>query len=140
MGSSMCGTYIYKGKERKVGYSIGAKCDHHGCSKRIDRGLAYACGGDHGDFKGCTGYFCEEHRMNYITDHTDVRKSILVCDECYDWHIKQTVVQNALHLCMEILAEPKACTCGKGRVSNGLLHEDYCLWFLASELKSEIGA
>lgn len=47
---------------REVGYSVEAVCDEPGCEASIDRGLAYACGNDHGageDF--CERYFCGEH-------------------------------------------------------------------------------
>ena len=33
---------------KEIGYSVEASCEHPGCDKKIDRGLAYACGGDHG--------------------------------------------------------------------------------------------
>lgn len=32
-----------------IGYAWEATCDHPGCEKQIDRGLAYACGGMHGN-------------------------------------------------------------------------------------------
>jgi hypothetical protein len=48
---------------REIGYSVSAKCDHRGCSKRIDRGLGYVCGGMHdGGERGCGRYFCGTHR------------------------------------------------------------------------------
>lgn len=47
---------------REVGYSVAAKCDQLKCKAKIDRGLAYACGGMHGHNEhGCGGYFCEKH-------------------------------------------------------------------------------
>ena len=47
---------------RDIGYSVEAECDHPGCDKRIDRGLAYACGGMHGgDEYFCERYFCYAH-------------------------------------------------------------------------------
>lgn len=53
---------------RPIGYAHGATCDHKDektgkrCRARIDRGLAYACGGMHGaDEFSCEGYFCARH-------------------------------------------------------------------------------
>lgn len=37
------------------GYAVETKCEHPGCDKSIDRGLAFLC-------YGCTGYFCNEHQ------------------------------------------------------------------------------
>lgn len=47
---------------RPIGYAHRAPCDERGCKARIHRGLAYACGGMHGDGEAyCEGYFCTEH-------------------------------------------------------------------------------
>lgn len=60
MGWAHCGT---DSKGREIGYGIPATCDHEGCDAKIDRGLAYACGGMHGSDGGsCEGYFCSDHR------------------------------------------------------------------------------
>lgn len=67
MGWMYCGE---DSKGRKIGYGIVATCDFPGCNEQIDRGLAYACGGMHGD-EGqngepcCDGYFCGEHLYNH---------------------------------------------------------------------------
>ena len=47
---------------RMVGYAVPAVCDLDGCEEKIDRGLAYVCGGMHdgGEF-GCGKYFCPTH-------------------------------------------------------------------------------
>ena len=59
MGWSHCGT---DSKGREIGYSIEAKCDALGCDTVINRGLAYACGGMHGESEyDCEKYFCTEH-------------------------------------------------------------------------------
>lgn len=63
MGWANCGT---DSKGRPIGYGFVAYCDHPGCGAKIDRGLAYACGGMHGDGGnngdfGCEGYFCTKH-------------------------------------------------------------------------------
>ena len=47
---------------RGIGYSVPAICDHPKCNKKIDRGLAYVCGGGaYGGDKGCGLYFCSKH-------------------------------------------------------------------------------
>lgn len=47
---------------RDIGYGVPAYCDHPGCMKEIDRGLAHVCGGEpHGGDRGCGLYFCSEH-------------------------------------------------------------------------------
>lgn len=49
---------------REVGYSVEATCDLDGCEEKIDRGLAYVCGGMHdGDEHGCGRYFCASHML-----------------------------------------------------------------------------
>jgi hypothetical protein len=45
-----------------VGYAVEATCDLDDCEEKIDRGLAYVCGGMHdGDEFGCGQYFCPQH-------------------------------------------------------------------------------
>jgi hypothetical protein len=46
-----------------VGYGVTAKCDHPECTVIIDRGLAYACGDEHGcdEIDTCSGYYCAAH-------------------------------------------------------------------------------
>ena len=98
MGWSRGGPVTYKGQEREVGYSVQAVCDHPGCKHKIDRGLAYACGGEHGESGGvsCNGYFCEGHKGNRVPaegedaladpyDYPKV-KSVYVCNECFKHH------------------------------------------------------
>jgi hypothetical protein len=60
MGWANCGD---DSMGRPIGYAHAAICDHQGCLKEIDRGLAYACGGMHGDCGGqaCEKYFCTDH-------------------------------------------------------------------------------
>ncbi|MCK9435483.1 MAG: hypothetical protein M0R32_11950, partial [Candidatus Cloacimonetes bacterium] len=51
---------VVEGKE--VGYGVKAICEHPGCKKKIDRGLAYACGNDIGSSDTfCNGFFCGDH-------------------------------------------------------------------------------
>lgn len=48
--------------KRDIGYGVPAYCDHPGCTKKIDRGLSYVCGGDpHGGEYGCGLFFCGKH-------------------------------------------------------------------------------
>ena len=59
MAWASCGT---DSVGRPIGYAYRATCDEPGCRRRIDRGLAYACGGMHGaDEWSCEGYFCADH-------------------------------------------------------------------------------
>lgn len=59
MGYAFCGT---DRNGREIGYGIEAACDLPECGKQIDRGLAFACGGEHGDgCYSCEKYFCEDH-------------------------------------------------------------------------------
>lgn len=76
MGWSNCGT---DSKGRPIGYAFEAICDHPGCTKEIDRGLGYACGGMHGeDEHSCEGYFCEDHL--YTAEYDD--ECVGVCEQC----------------------------------------------------------
>ena len=61
---------------RLVGYNVRAVCDHIGCITRIDRGIAYVCGGMHdGGEHGCGKYVCGQHL--YFAP-------IQLCKECAD--------------------------------------------------------
>ncbi len=78
MGWADCGK---DSNGRPIGYAFPATCDHPGCKAKIDRGLAYACGGMHGeqstdDIWCCEGYFCEKH----LTDSDKTR--YFVCEAC----------------------------------------------------------
>jgi hypothetical protein len=47
---------------RDIGYGVPAICDRPACGAKIDRGLAYVCGGEpYGGEHGCGLYFCGEH-------------------------------------------------------------------------------
>jgi hypothetical protein len=51
---------------REVGYAVKATCDREGCTEKIDRGLAYCCGGEHGGGeRGCGDYYCDKHLYNH---------------------------------------------------------------------------
>jgi hypothetical protein len=65
---------------RPIGYAFEATCDHPGCTKKIDRGISFACGGMHGeDEYSCEGYFCEEHTDTICTPND---RWIPVCFDC----------------------------------------------------------
>lgn len=50
--------------KRDIGYGVPATCDHPGCGAKIDRGLAYVCGGEpYGGEHGCGLFFCDEHML-----------------------------------------------------------------------------
>ena len=67
MGWGSCGT---DSKGRPIGYAHEGICDHEGCDAEIDRGLAFACGGMHGEDEcGCEGYFCIQHLTLADDDH-----------------------------------------------------------------------
>lgn len=77
MGWAHCGT---DSKGRNIGYAISATCDHAGCKKRIDRGLGYACGGEHGEGETCEGYFCGDHLVHgYVPSQ---ERHVQVCTSC----------------------------------------------------------
>lgn len=46
---------------RDIGYGVPAICDSPKCSKRIDRGMSYCCGGYGQSDMGCGLYFCSDH-------------------------------------------------------------------------------
>lgn len=77
MGWANCGT---DSKGRPIGYAHSATCDESGCERAIDRGLAHACGGMHGeDEHSCEGYFCSEH-LGII--ELDEKRTAVVCGAC----------------------------------------------------------
>jgi hypothetical protein len=46
-----------------IGYGVDDVCNEPGCEVEIDRGMAYACGGDHFNEECCGGFFCYEHLL-----------------------------------------------------------------------------
>ncbi len=61
MGYAFCG--VYNGRE--IGYAIQAECDQPKCHEKIDKGMAYACGGTHlGGADYCDRYFCYDHLLH----------------------------------------------------------------------------
>ena len=78
MGWSDCGT---DSKGRPIGYVYPATCDHPECNEEIHRGLAYACGGMHGeDELSCEGYFREQHRTVVLVEG-DYKSLCHQCDQ-----------------------------------------------------------
>lgn len=52
-------------RDRDIGYGVPAECDHPDCHAKIDRGLAYVCGGEpYGGEIGCGLFFCEAHLLH----------------------------------------------------------------------------
>lgn len=65
---------------RDIGYGVPATCDHPGCGKAIDRGLAYVCGGDvYGGEHGCGLFFCGSHLAPSGGEDGDWA---MVCERC----------------------------------------------------------
>lgn len=80
MGWANCGE---DSKGRPIGYAHAATCDHDGCDEQINRGLAFACGGMHGEFDAaCDGYFCEKHRIGGV-EMSDGEVTTL-CLSCFE--------------------------------------------------------
>lgn len=79
MGWANCG---HDKKGRPIGYAHAATCDHPGCKAKIDRGLAYACGGMHGDGASfeCEGYFCLEHLLSVTSDEMHMGQQCYACN------------------------------------------------------------
>lgn len=99
MGWADCGTTVYKGRKRRIGYAFAASCDHPKCFKKIDRGLGYACGGMHGEMGGraCEGYFCGDHLRHTVpAEEEDILanleadgvRTITVCAECWNNYLR----------------------------------------------------
>lgn len=57
---------------RDIGYGVPSLCDHPGCGKEIDRGLAYVCGSEpYGGEHGCGLFFCDAHLRHAERRSTD---------------------------------------------------------------------
>lgn len=64
--------------QRDIGYGVPATCDHPGCGAKIDRGLAYVCGGEpYGGEHGCGLFFCDAHMLLPLDG-----KIIQQCERC----------------------------------------------------------
>lgn len=74
--------------DRDIGYGVPAECDHPDCHAKIDRGLAYVCGGEpYGEPHGCGLYFCSLHlsyetvRVPKATGGED-EETVQLCERC----------------------------------------------------------
>lgn len=81
------GYACYKGpwpRNRDQGYGVPAKCDYPGCDADIDRGIAYACGGD--PMENCGLFFCYEHKRHDVDPEAEWsdenRHQFGVCERC----------------------------------------------------------
>ena len=83
MGWGDCG---FDSTGRPIGYLHDATCDEPGCTEQIDRGLAHACGGMHGEFdEYCEKYFCSEHLLIAMVESKEDPDSgglQQICDSC----------------------------------------------------------
>lgn len=69
----------------EMGYSVAGTCSHAGCSKDIDHGLSFVCGGMHqGGERGCGRYYCYSHLVLVGTP-----ASTQLCAKCADQHARQ---------------------------------------------------
>lgn len=89
------GYAVYKVGHRWGGYGVPAVCEHPECMEEIDRGMAYACGGEPFSEYGCDRYFCGKHRhyTGFKCDGSDERcdhdddcacEFVEVCERCRD--------------------------------------------------------
>ena len=92
MGYANCGK---DSQGRPIGYAVDAICDHDGCDAVIDRGMGYACGGDHGlmthsnhpmgENLSCEKYFCGKHLYMMTVPYSLDRDEPIVatlCESC----------------------------------------------------------
>lgn len=70
--------------KRDIGYGVPALCDHPACNARIDRGLAYVCGGNpYGEEHGCGLFFCYDHLGFYgRRDSNGEISHPQLCEQC----------------------------------------------------------
>ena len=76
------GYSLYKVGDRWAGYGVPTFCEHPGCNKEIDRGMAYACGGEPFSEGGCDRYFCSKHRVYHSFNVGGGRQEMEVCERC----------------------------------------------------------
>ena len=66
---------------RDIGYGVPAECDQPECEEKIDRGLAYVCGGQpYGGEDGCGLDFCDGHL--YHRQRDDATLGPQLCEYC----------------------------------------------------------
>jgi hypothetical protein len=67
--------------KRDIGYGVPAICDQPGCNEKIDRGLAFVCGGEpYGGDHGCGLFFCSKHRRVHTFRDRCVKEVCARCD------------------------------------------------------------
>lgn len=88
------GYAVYMVGRRYGGYGVPAYCEYPDCNEEIDRGMAYACGGEPFSELGCDRYFCGKHRQvecfkidgsaELLCDHEKDCKCecVEVCERC----------------------------------------------------------
>jgi len=78
------GYACYERNGRDQDYGVPAKCDHPGCDADIDRGIAYACGGE--PTENCGLFFCGKHLSHRIIneDTPDEEWTPALCERCHD--------------------------------------------------------
>ena len=75
------GYALYEIDGQPCGYAVEDVCNRDDCRTIIDRGVAFACGGEPGagsDY--CAGYFCGAHLV--YTGARDPSTTGAVCDGC----------------------------------------------------------
>lgn len=80
----------YNSAGEEIGYLVEAVCSEPGCDEKIDRGLAYTCGGLQGhDTAGglpCGGAFCGTHLYYIIREDDEPEAPVhdAVCKRCLE--------------------------------------------------------
>jgi hypothetical protein len=76
------GYSVYQVGHRWGGYGVPATCEHPDCNKEIDRGIAFACGGEPFSEHGCDRYFCYKHLIYHQFNMGGGRECVQVCERC----------------------------------------------------------
>jgi len=103
--------------KRDIGYGIPATCDHPGCGRPIDRGMAYVCGSDiYGGTWGCGLHFCDAHRQ-YASD----RRPVMLCARCLTFKKPFTPTPDVLKWIHHKMTHP---SWAEWRKENGLIKKE----------------
>jgi hypothetical protein len=84
------GYQVYLVGHRYGGYGVPAVCEYPACEEEIDRGMAFACGGEPFSEYGCDRYFCGNHRTYAGFDEEGL---LCGCDQDVDGGCTCTVVE-----------------------------------------------